>query len=383
MSPMGLAGEVSQSGLCGHWDLAPILDLGSQPLPERYGADERYPLALLECRRCTLVQLSYIAPPREVFAEDHSYATGNTRALKEHFASLAARIARGLAPDDLVADIGCNDGTLLEAVQAAEPEARLAGVEPTGQAGKCAAKGIPVYREFFSSAVAKQIRAEHGPAKVITACNVLAHCVDPHDFAAGVTRLLRDDGVFVTENHDVASVLDGLQIDTVYHEHARYWSVTTLARLLGEHGLVVTDVEKIPVHGGSFRVWARRQKTRDLGWRAKAAVRELRVMLDGFAQQGPIYGVGATTRATPLIHYAGIADYLPCVCEVAGSSKIGLTIPGTGILVVDEAELIADQPPAALLLSWHLAGSIVPALRARGYQGKILAPLPEPGVLDG
>jgi hypothetical protein len=218
---------------------------------------------------------------------------------------------------------------------------------------------------------------------VITACNVLAHIPDPHDFVTGVTRLLADDGVFIAEVHDVASVLDGLQVDTVYHEHAFYWSVSTLSRLLGDHGLVVTDVEKIPTHGGSFRVWARRQKTRDLSWRAKAAASALRVMLDGFAQQGPVYGIGATTRATPLIHFAGIADYLSCVCEVPGSDKIGLTMPGTQIPVVDEAKLIADQPPAALLLSWHLADSIVPALRRKGYEGRIVVPLPEPKVLDG
>jgi hypothetical protein len=149
------------------------------------------------------------------------------------------------------------------------------------------------------------------------------------------------------------------------------------------HGLVVTDVEKIPTHGGSFRVYARRQRTADLAARAEAAGKALRAMLDGFAQQGPVYGIGATTRATPLIHYAGIQDFLACVCEVPGSAKIGLTMPATGIPVVDEAKLIADQPPAALLLSWHLADSIVPALRARGYQGAFIVPLPEPAVLDG
>jgi 2-polyprenyl-3-methyl-5-hydroxy-6-metoxy-1,4-benzoquinol methylase len=381
--PAGLPGKVASCGLCGSWNLAPVLDMGEQPLPERYGPGERSPLALLECRACTLVQLSYIAAPAEVFAPDHSYSTGNTKALREHFASLAAVLAGGLAADDLVVDLGANDGTLLEAVRLHAPGARLLGVEPTGQAARMAAKGIEVCQEFFTHAVAKRLRQMYGPAKIVTANNVLAHVPDPHSFMAGVMRLLADGGVFVTENHDVNAVLDGLQIDTVYHEHARYWSVSTLSRLLGAHGLVVTDVEKIPVHGGSFRVYARRQKTRDLSWRAKAAAKALRVMLDGFAQQGPVYGIGATTRATPLIHFAGIADYLACVCEVPGSAKIGLTMPGTSIPVVDEAKLIADQPPAALLLSWHLASDIVPALRAKGYQGVFIAPLPEPTVLHG
>lgn len=381
--PAGLPGQVSHCGLCGSPDLKPILDMGEQPLPERYGSDERYPLALLECAACTLVQLSYIAPPREVFAEDHSYASGNTRALREHFTGLAREVGRIAGPGQLVVDVGCNDGTLLEAVRGEVPDVQVVGVEPTGQAGRAAARGVEVCQEFFTHASAKRLRQTYGPAKVVTACNVLAHIPGPHDFAAGVARLLADDGVLIAEVHDVASVLDGLQVDTVYAEHNFYWSVTTLSRLLGDHGLVVTDVEKIPTHGGSFRVYARRQRTAGLAGRAQAAAKALRVLLDGFAQQGPVYGVGATTRATPLIHYAGIAGYLACVCEVPGSDKIGLTMPATQIPVVDEAKLIADQPPAALLLSWHLADSIVPALRAKGYQGVFIVPLPEPTVLDG
>lgn len=384
MSVTGLPGQVTHCGLCGSWDLKPVLDMGSQPLPERHDSDERYPLALLECQGCSLVQLSCIPPPREAFPEGHAYATGNTKALCEHFARLAARLRPLLGPGDLIADIGANDGTLLEAVrEETAGEARLLGVEPTGQADKAEAAGIPVYRGFFTALAGRMIAGQYGPAKVITACNVLAHVPDLHDFMAGVARLLADDGVLVAEVHDVASVLDGLQVDAVYGEHTFYHSITTMSRLLQMHGLVVADVEKIGTHGGSFRVWARRQHTGNLEARAQAAAKALRVMLDGFAQLGPVYGIGATTRATPLIHYAGIADYLACVCEVPGSDKIGLTMPGTSIPVVDEAKLIADQPPSALLLSWHIAGSVVPKLRAAGYAGTFLVPLPEPGVFDG
>ena len=383
MNGTGLAGQVTKCGICGSFDLKPILDMGEQPLPERHDSSQAYPLALLECNACTLVQLSYIPPPREVFPPGHTYATGNTRALRDHFAHLAAECLSLAGPEDLIADLGCNDGTFLAAVRRQQPRIHLIGVEPTGQADKCKRKGVPVWREFFTARLARDMRKTYGPAKVVAACNVLAHVPDPHDFMAGVMRLLADDGVFVTENHDVNAVLDGLQIDTVYHEHLRYYSVSSLSRLMSMHGLVVTDVEKIPAHGGSFRVHARRQKTRDLSWRAKAAARQLRELLEGFARQGPVYGIGATTRAAPLIHYADIAGYLECVCEVAGSDKIGTTIPGTEIPVVDEAKLVADQPPAALLLSWHIAGSIVPALRKKGYEGKFIVPLPEPGVFDG
>lgn len=370
--------DVTACGLCGSPDLAPVLDMGMQPLAERYGTSERYPLALLECRACTLVQLSYIADPREVFAPGHAYATGNSSALREHYATLAAALSADLAHPVLVVDIGCNDGTLLGSFP---PGLVRVGIEPTRQARKAEDKGLEVWQEFFTGAVARRLRAELGAAQVITACNVLAHVPDPHNVAAGIAHLLADDGVLVAECHDVHSVLDGLQVDTVYAEHNFYWSVTTLARLLGDHGLVVTDAEKIGTHGGSFRVTARRQRTRDLEARAQAAAKALRALLDGAARQGPVYGIGATTRATPLIHYAQIAEYLSCVCEVPGSEKIGLAMPGTTIAVVDEAKLIADQPPYAVLFSWHLADRIIPKLRAAGYLGRFIIPLPEPKVL--
>ena len=374
-----LAGKVTRCGICSSWDLVRLLDLGRQPLAERYGSSETYPLALLECQVCTLVQLSYIVDQREVFPVDHPYASGNTAALRHHFAALAASLSQTLEPEDLVVDIGANDGTLLSCFG---DRVRRIGVEPTNQASKCRQKGILTHQGFFTPGTAKAIRDAHGPAKVITACNVLAHVPDPHAFMAGVRQMLADDGVFVTENHDVASVLDGLQVDTVYHEHLRYYSLTSLSRLLGMYGLVVTGVQKIPTHGGSFRVTARRPR-RDLAARAALAVSELRRLMADAAGSGPVYGIGATTRATPLIHFAHIAEFLACVCEVPGSEKIGQTMPGTDIAVVDEAKLIADQPPHALLLSWHLADSIIPALRAKGYEGKFILPLPSPVVTNG
>jgi hypothetical protein len=354
--------------------------MGPQPLAER-DTGQRYPLRLLECANCALVQLSYIADQREVFPPDHPYSTGNTKALREHFASLAADLAP-VVKDGLAVEIGSNDGTFLAALRDSAPQARLLGVEPTGQAGKCAARGIEVIREFFTLDTAYRIRSERGPAALVTASNVLAHVPDPHDFLDGVYALLAEDGVFVTENHDWGSVVNGLQIDTVYHEHARIYSVASLSHLLAKQGFLISDMKRLPLHGGSFRTYAVRQKP-NLEVRAEAAAKALRALLDGAVQQGPVYGIGACTRATPLIHYAGIASYLDCICEVPGSDKIGTCMPGTQIPVVDEAKLIADQPPWALLFAWHWTDSIVPALRAKGYQGRIIVPLPAPKVIDG
>lgn len=371
---------VTACQLCGSGNLSLILDMGMQPLPERHDSDRRYPLRLVECGKCTLVQLDYLVDQRELFPAGHVYATGNTRFLRDHFTALAHELGADLKPGDLVADIGANDGTLINSYRIFRDDIRRVAVEPTEQSWKCHVDHT--YGDFFTTGLAAQILAEHGPAKVITACNVLAHVPDPHDFLEGVRLLLAHDGVFVTENHDVLSVTNGLQIDAVYGEHARYFSVATLSRLLAAHGLDVTRAEPVPTHGGSFRAYATKRHD-ELEERALGAARALWSLLAKASADGSlVYGVGATTRAIPLIHFAEIAPFITCVCEVPSSAKVGLMMPGTGISVVDEARLIEDQPEYALLFSWHIAGSLIPKLRAMGYRGKFIVPLPEPRVLD-
>jgi len=370
--------EVTACQLCGSGNLTVILDMGDQPLSERHDDPRRYPLRLIECGRCTLVQLDHIVDQREVFPPDHPYATGNTGALRQHFAKLAHDLTPLLGPGDLIVDIGSNDGTLLAEFSGAF---NRVGVEPTDQAFKCVGKDIRVCRDFFTADAAEHLRALFGPAKLITACNVFAHVPDPHDFLEGVRLLLADDGVFVVETHDVASITEGLQIDTIYHEHLRYYSVATLSRLLAMHGLTVTQAEPVATHGGSIRAYAR--KTRgDLGKRAnQAAVSLWKLLCEVTAAGSHVYGVGATTRATPLIHYAAIREFITCVCEVSSSAKIGLNMPGTAIPIVDESRLIEDQPEFAILFAWHLADSLAPKLRAMGYEGRFIIPLPEPRIV--
>lgn len=378
-------GEVTSCGVCGSGRLYTILDMGFQPLPERMGEGPRYPLMLMECESCSLVQLSWHPDERAVFPVDHPYATGNTRALREHHSLLATEIthAAPLMKGDLVVDIGANDGTLLRALSPHSPDdLRLAAVEPTNQARKCREAGFATYQEFFTEATARKIRGDLGPAKVITATNVLAHVPDPHEFMRGVQWLLADDGVFVTENHDVRSVTAGLQIDTVYHEHLRYYGIVPLARLLGMHGLDVTSAVPVASHGGSVRTMAR-FRARHLQQRAYEASRKLHEMVAAAAQDSKVYGVGAATRAVPLIHYASLAPYLACVCEVPQSEKIGKLMPGTQVPVVDEARLLEDQPGYALLFPWHLSASLIPKLRADGYEGRFIIPLPEPRIVNG
>lgn len=381
-------GPVTSCQLCGSPDLTGILDLGEQPLAERDDG-HRYPLGLLECQWCGLVQLSYRVLRSEVFPPDHPYSTGNTRAMREHFGKLAGKIVSLMDDQDLAVDIGANDGTLLKILNTGWMRSdvtlirpRVLAIEPTDQARRCREKNIPVEQAFFCSDLARAIVQYQGHAQVITACNVLAHCEDPHDFAEGVALLLADGGTFITENHDVASVIGGLQIDTVYHEHLRFFSPATLGRLLEMHGFLVTGTEAIPTHGGSFRTYAQ-LRPRNLQKRAETARDQLCRLLETASKQGPVWGIGAATRATGLIHFAGLERWMRKIAEVPGSDKIGSCMPGTKIEVRDEAEMIAEQPPHAVLFAWHVADDIVPKLRSAGYEGKIILPLPHPRIYRG
>lgn len=371
-------GDVTKCGICGAHEFLPVLDMGHQPLAEDMREDApRYPLRLVKCADCDLHQLDYIVDQREVFKPDHTYSTGNSRALREHFAKLAAHIIahRGRRPT-VVVDIGANDGTLLDYLPS--DYLRIA-VEPTNQAKKASEKGMVTYQNFFSAALAERIRKQCGPADVITATNVLAHVPEPHDFIEGVRTLLADNGVFITENHDVASVYAG-QIDTVYHEHLRYYSPETLRKLIERHGMGMDrDTQNIPTHGGSFRAWCRHAN--DLQRKAENSRDGLATLLRGIPPHQRIWGIGAATRATPLLHFSGLDKYIEKVCEVSTSDKIGHVMPGTHIPIVDEAELISEQPDYAVLFAWHMADVIVPNLRKRGYRGRIIVPLPWPKVM--
>jgi len=351
----------------------------------RRASEEHHLLELLRCGDCSLVQLSVIVDPEVVFPADYPYSSGNSKGLRDNFEDLAKQAGDwvgGLGPDDLVVDIGANDGTLLSKFGFDGP--RRIGIEPTGQIANWEHTFADhAYQEPFTEVLAADIAARFGKAKVITACNVLAHVDNIHDVMRGINLLLADDGILIAENHDLASVVTGCQWDTVYHEHLRYWDPYTFTLLLARHGLMAKDCQSISTHGGSFRMIAangfagiapeRREYDFDrLQRRAQATRAALRRDLSG-----RVFGIGATARATTIINYCGLdVEDIECVCEVRGSDKIGHYIPGTSIPVVDEAALFTEQPARALLFSWHLADHIVPKLREAGYDGTFIVPLP-------
>jgi SAM-dependent methyltransferase len=367
-----------------------------------------FPTNLLHCGKCDLVQLGLAVDPAIIFPPEYPYTSGTTKLLRDNFAELYAEASAllKLAPQDLVIDIGSNDGTLLSSFKAGGH--RVLGIEPT-EVGKIASgRGIPTLGRYFTEAVAAEVKREHGAARVVTAANCFAHIEDVHAIVEGILDLLGPDGVFVSESHYLIGLLERLQYDTIYHEHLRYYSLASLANLLAMHGLEVFHARPIPTHGGSIRVYAARRGVRPVtdgvakmlaaeprgeAMRARLArfrddvmlskLRLLAMIRDLKETGARICGISAPSRASTLVNYLGLDEaIIDYVCEIAGSLKIGKCMPGTSIPVVEESRLFAEQPDCAVIFSWHIADELAPKLRAKGYRGKLVTPLPVPRELS-
>jgi len=406
---------VERCQVCDDPDLKPILFLGYLPpvnqmrpigsLPHEQPA---YPALLLHCRRCQLAQLGLTVDPNILFPPEYPYTSGTTKILRENFARLyqECQTVIPLEKDDLIVDIGSNDGTLLSNFK--DGGHRVHGIEPTDMSQLAQKRGINTTNAFFDQDSAQKVRVEEGPAKIITATNVFAHIENVHDIVDSLLGLLDEKGVFISESHYLMSLTETLQYDTIYHEHLRYYSLGSLQYLLEMHGLEIIHARRIPTHGGSIRVYAARpgiypvqpsvqimleeektaalntEKLKAFKQRVVVAKLELYSMLLEIKKRGEkIYGIGAPSRASTMINYVGLDDgIIDCVLEIKGSYKIGKFMPGTLIPVLDEAKLFGDPPDCALLFSWHIADELMPKLVAKGYRGKFIVPLPEPRIID-
>ncbi len=404
---------VEQCQVCDSNELEPILFLGylppvntMHPIGQRPHEQPSYPAQMLYCQRCNLVQLGLIVDPKVLFPPEYPYTSSTTKILRDNFAELynECKTIVKLGKDDLVVDIGSNDGNLLSNFKGSH---KVLGITPE-EIGKIAIKnGIPTIIDYFTHNLAKKIAAEKGKAKVITATNVFAHIENVHGILDGILELLADDGVFISESHYLLSLIETLQYDTIYHEHLRYYSLHSLKYLLGMHELEIIHAKKIPTHGGSIRVYAARKgkypvkptvaallneekpvvldKKNLLDFKRSVTISKLALhslLLEIKGQGKKVYGIGAPSRASTLVNHVGIDDgIMDCVLEIKGSHKTGRYVPGTLIPVLEESKLYEDQPEYALLLSWHIAEELMPKIRQKGFKGNFIIPLPQPRIV--
>lgn len=402
---------------CRNGGLVEILDLGEQPICNKFlddkselGTENVYPLKLAYCPECYLVQLTEVPPLSEVFDEDFNYLSGSTPDHVDHFEQLAEHVVENyqLKEDSHIVDIGSNDGTFLRSFgqRGYEP----LGVEPADKPAKIAnEEGIPTLNERFETAVSEVLEVSDGDVGAVTGMNVLAHTDDIHGFLEGVNTLLSasDDAIFLSQSHYLPELIEGCEYDTIYHEHARYFTLSSIQNLFQYHDLEVFDVERSDFYGGSIIVYAAHEsddrhvtsavekmldgesRFRDGNTYRKFATKveenrsELRELIHNLDAEGKqIVGVGAPMKSSTLLNYCGfdndVIDYITEVNEL----KIGTYTPGTHIPVVEEERLLEDDPDVALILSWNVADRIKTKLREKGYTGSFVIPIPEPTYIN-
>jgi hypothetical protein len=364
-----------------------------------------YPLHAWICAKCFLVQLEEYVAPGDIFS-DYAYFSSYSDSWVEHARRYTELMIRrfGFGKSSKVMEIASNDGYLLQHFVAAGVP--CLGIEPAANVAEAAvAKGIPTVVRFFGVASAAEIAAQHGRPNLLLGNNVLAHVPDINDFVGGMRHLLAPGGVITMEFPHLLQLMDQNQFDTIYHEHFSYLSLSTVERIFAHHGLVLFDVEELPTHGGSLRIYARhvedtakpvgpavvelrtRENARGLNTLAayagfkeqvKETKRNLLEFLIGARRAGKqVVGYGAPGKGNTLLNYCGIReDFLDYTVD-RSPHKQGRFTPGTHIPILDPEVIRATRPDFVLILPWNLKREISQqAAYIREWGGKFVVPIP-------
>jgi SAM-dependent methyltransferase len=403
---------------CATGDLQTILSLGRTPLANSLIApdnlktpEETYPLDLMFCPACTLVQIAETVSPEKLFRE-YLYFSSYSDTTLEHAATLCRRIAesRELNERSLVIEIASNDGYLLQYY--GQQKIPVLGIEPAVNIARVAReRGVVTISEFFNAELATRLTTSGQQADVIHANNVLAHVADLNDFVAGLKILLKDNGLAIIEVPYVKEMIDQCEFDTIYHEHLCYFSLTALDKLFRRHSLRISAVELLEIHGGSLRVFVEPQndtatnaaETQVAGWlqneeqwgvgngdfyqqfaaKVETLRRDLVEKLNSLKAEGKqIAAYGASAKGSTLLNYFGIGkERLDFVVD-RSPVKQGLFTPGTHLPIYAPEKLLEDQPDYVLLLTWNFAAEILNQQRTyRQRGGRFIIPLPEVTVV--
>lgn len=390
-----------------------FLDLGTAPPSNAFltadalqAPEAWFPLKLHTCAQCHLVQVDEVQHHEHLFAPDYAYFSSYSRSWLQHAERYVSEVVPrlGLDAGSLVVEVASNDGYLLQYVAA--HGIPCVGVEPTASTAQTArTRGIETEEKFFGEAFAREFAGRRGHADLIVGNNVLAHVPDINDFIAGLAVLLTPQGVVTVEFPHLLELVANHQFDTVYHEHFSYLSFHTTCRMLAAHGLRAWDVESLPTHGGSLRVWACRSDAAHVETSAVAAMLALEQAAGMFEQswyqgfqavaeavkddflaflllqkrQGKrVAGYGAAAKGNTLLNFAGVrADLLAFVAD-ASPHKQGRFLPGARIPVVDEQHLRDARPDFVVILPWNLREEITAQLAyIREWGGQFVLAVPE------
>jgi len=395
----------------------PLVDLGSAPPSNAYltqqtlgGPEKYFPLRVLVCDQCWLVQTEDYAHADELFSADYAYFSSFSTTWLQHAERYVADMASrfGLDNASYIVEVAANDGYLLQ--YASQLDIPCLGIEPTASTASAArAKGIDIIEEFFGVKLATHLANEGKQADLTAANNVLAHVPDINDFVAGFSVLLKPNGVATFEFPHLLNLITLNQFDTIYHEHFSYLSLTAVNTIFASNGLSIFDVEELSTHGGSLRVYAQRcdTGTHEIGQRvgsllareAEAGVASqsfyadfqrntekvkndfIAFLLDIKKQQKKIFGYGAAAKGNTLLNYAGIRpDLLPYVVD-RNPSKQNKFLPGCRIPILSEEEIRSSRPDYVLILPWNLREEVMDQLKyIRDWGGQFVTAVPSMNV---
>jgi len=402
---------ITKCQISGANDLKSIVFLGYLPPPtemkkinSKIEEETFYPADLMYSPSSKLVQLNTIVKKEILFSKNYAYTSSTTKILRENFKELYSDCKKivKLKSNDLVIDIGSNDGNLLSNFK---NNHRVLGITPEKMGRVAIKRGIPTLLKYFDKNIARYVVRKYGKAKIITATNVFAHIENVGELMKNILKILDKDGIFISESHYLVSLIKTNQYDTIYHEHLRYYSLSSLKYLFDRFGLKIIKVKKIETHGGSIRVYATKSKKYKINENVKKILASEKKYLNlktfnkfrknVFRSKINLYsilkniknsnkkicGIGAPARASTLINYIGLDEnIIDYVLEIEGSKKIGNYIPGTKIPILSEKKLFTDQPDFAILFSWHIASELRLKLKKKGYKGKFIIPLPKPYI---